>query len=564
MLTYEVTEDSLGVITSIRLSNGEAFLYASELEEYCKTHTEVIYGEELHRIAVVISSAEIKSRVTSRLRSGLTARLQIGKCKLVDMTEWKLSLKADEASVKKMEEIAAANPVFIGSSPAMAVNNAFYEAMGFSEGLARAKWGPVFLDAYLCSSKLHHGGFRAAYAGGMLASPADQTKVYTDVQSYDITSAYPYAALITQVPMGASIELPDSEIAKIKIVDGRLGIKAGFGFIALLAVKNARRKSWVRIPLLREHDEAQMEKVEVVTDRLGVVSGDLRMAMCPEDLEIFNMQYDYDEIKIHAMTVHRLGSIPTKAANFIIEAFDKKNTAPRDTLERDIAKTALNTIIGFWGSDPFQNGRKDRIGEDGIVYSEHKGKYFKSFTAYLGNFDAPEDKHKPGHSSGKYRTWDFRWATYITAANRLRIAKAELACFEAGLEVVYCDTDSLKVSGPAEVADAVFDKLNEDVKEAYDYDGIGLWLNESEGYHRAAFRGPKVYIYENENGEKIAKISGISGPESKERIDRLSLEDFCDTSKKLPLTSVRRRLAECESDFGGKLAHLREVVEFAY
>jgi hypothetical protein len=125
--------------------------------------------------------------------------MTIGKTTLVDLSGWELDITADEEGLKKLEKIRAVDPI-LGSSPALSVNNAWWKAMGDDEALRRARWAPSVLDGYLSSSKLPGRNFKPAYGGGMLASPASN-KVYRQVSSFDIASAYPFAALTTMVPV---------------------------------------------------------------------------------------------------------------------------------------------------------------------------------------------------------------------------------------------------------------------------------------------------------------------------------------------------------------------------
>lgn len=547
MLIFEIIEDARGIIQSVKFSNGMEFNNITDLEAFLRSLETTVYGEGLQGLKIAMVSAGTKIRAESIASTGLVSSFMIGKTTLVDLTEWDMGIKATPEGLVALKKIEAID-YEISASPARVVNRNWAEAMNGDQATRCGMWAPTLLEAYLSSSQLPDLGFRPAYGGGMLGCPAEP-KEYDQVNSFDITSAYPYSAVTTLVPIGSSKDLTPEETSELKIVDGELSINPDFGFIGLFVVKGARRKPWVSISMLRNDEERGV--TDATCDRKGVISGDFRLALCPDGLRLLCLQFEYDSIEIEELSIHLLGPVPEKGIQFILDAYKKKKELVKGTTEREAAKLNLNTIIGFWGSDPFKSLNKMTQDAEGKNLKGIKGNIEKGFKYYAGNAG------KVGWCAGKVRTWDFRWAVYVIAATRLRIALADKACYDAGIEVLYSDTDSLKVNGPTKLVKEVFDKLNQEVIETIDYLGLGLWADETDGNYWGAFRGVKSYAVGNVNNENVAAISGIPKEDMIEVMKILSLEEFADTTLELAAPAHRRANALLENDpFGAKMGYI--------
>lgn len=557
MLTFKLVEDENGIIEEVRFSDNTTFKNYRDLEKYMREgEKRVACGEGLHNLAIGLKAAGLKFRLWSNKSTGLTMSLIVGRTKLIDISGWNYNTDVDIESVRRVEQIAALSPK-LAAAPTLIVNNDFREAMGWDEASDRALRTPILQDGWMCSSRLPNRGFKPAYGGGLLATPADPRKIYENVFSYDISSCYPYSAIAASVPRSKSVRLPKDKISSLKITDGMLNIDSSMGFIAIFNFKNTSRKPWVKLPMIRELDKNFVENA--VFDRIGLVSGTVRAAFTPYDLRLFCLQYDYEEVEIVDMTIHKLGSIPEKAKSFILNSYDKKNNLPKGSAEREAAKTALNTIIGFWGSDPFKTMIKSELSkEDGVLYEKYEGSLKDHFEKYAGK------DGKVGHAAGRARTWDFRWAAYITAHSRLRLGLAEKLLHDRGIEVLYCDTDSIKMVGDSSTIVETFKELNEEVIDTLDYNRLGLWEDESDDFAKAVFRGLKVYATIGKDGKNHSRIAGMSLEDAAVFTEGMSLEDFAD-EKPLVVTIHRRSPADITNDpFGFKLSYALREIEIKY
>lgn len=550
MKTFKIVEDRYGIIERIKVYGGLEFETVNSFIEFCETYTGKLYGEGVHNILIAVESVSDNFKIKSSMKNGLTGKLRIGKTTLIDLTAWSLEIDETKASYEKVKQMEEKNK-YVSCTPSAEVNTAFYKAMGYKEAQFRSRNTPSVLDAYLSSTKIYSIGFMTAYRGGILSSPADPNRIYENVVSYDISSAYPYSALTTLVPESESYTLNEEELKRLKVINGKLNIAEDFGFIGVFKVYGAKRKPWVKAPFLKRDDREFLENGYI--DPLGVVSGDMTIAMCPADLDTLHLQYDYRRIEVINISIHRLGKIPVKAAEFIEEAYFNKSMKEKGSVEREQAKVALNTIVGFWGVDPFHSMKKIVI-EDGIMVESYEGDLKEKFKNYSG------EGKKIGQAAGLPRTWDFRWAVYTVAEVRNRIAKAEKALYDKGLEILYVDTDSIKVSGDVDTAVEVFEKLNKKVVAKYRKIGLGTWEDESNKFSKAVFRGVKVYFHEDIEGERHTKVSGIDKA-SAEQFNEMSFEKLADKETPIEVVIKRRSVAIIENDpFGAKAAYaIREL-----
>lgn len=538
MITFELDEN-YGVIESIKLSSGEIFTNWMQFKDYALENEVTIYGEGAHQLTIGLKGEGEKPRIWSYLRNGIASKVKYKKVNIIDLTMWNLSLKADSDSELKVQRIFDTYGA-VPLSPSSVVNSSFYAAIDSVEVERMRANRPSLIDAYLSSSKLPDRNFKPAYSGGMLSNAADTHTIYDSVSSFDITSSYPYHAVACKVPVSKSVNVSEESMARLEVdpETGSLGLSEVMGFIGLFRVTDFKRKSWVRVPLLRVSDAQFVRSPR--TDNIGVVSGSAEFAFSMYDLETFCMQYDFESIEIVTLSLHKLGKLPSSAVRFIKDAYLKKNALEKGDPERDAAKTALNTIVGFWGVDPFSRMAKKSL-SDGVVEHDYNGSLDTAFDSYAGTED------KIGFSAGHARAWDFRWAVYALAHARLRIAKADKACYEAGLEVLYSDTDSIKVTGDPEVAAALFEKMNEDIRKDFNFSGLGLWVNETDGYTTGVFRGLKFYILENDLGERKASIAGTKPSEASTYVDDYSMEELADREVKTVIPITRRAPGKIEN-----------------
>lgn len=535
MIVFKLKE-AAGVIQSITVSTGEEFNTWQDFRDYCDAEERTIYGAGVHQLTIGLKGAGEKPYYPSFLRSGILGKVKYKKTNIIDISPWIPS--EDDITPESVEAIVASP--YYSLTPSGSVSADYFKHMPYAMAGALRDRRPSLQEAIMCSSRLPGLSFRPAYQGGMLSSPAENGIVYDSVSSYDINSCYPYAALSTPVPSGQGKMLSRAQTMALKVTsEGDLNVGHKMGFIGLFFFKGLRRKEWVRVPTLRSSDGPYLNNGEI--DNIGILSGDMEIACTPYELKTIMLQYYVESVDIVDISVHPVAVVPPPVRDYLLGAYEKKRVLPKGSLERDQAKLALNTIIGFWGSDPFAHARRSKL-DQGLTVEEYSGSLAEAYDRYAGTDD------KVGYSASHPRVWDFRWAAYLTSAVRYRIAMADLACYKAGLNVLYSDTDSIKVQGYADVAYVVFGKLNSEISSTH---GLGKWVEESDGYTKGAFRGVRKYVLENDRGERDARLAGVKTEEASEIISKVDMLKFSDPSVKVTLPVTRRSAGKVpESSFG--------------
>lgn len=555
MKLFRIVDSKHGAIASVELTGGVKLNSVVKVNEFMRSlGEEQYYGEGVHRLAVALESSGIIFRRLSKLRNGEICAIKIGNVKISDISRWNLKLQVDrDEDILKGLEVNGK----IASSPTLLVISDYKEALK-GEAFKYAQRSKIsFMEAILSSGRLPTTGFKPAYRGGLIVSPADPKKIYDDVISYDIASSYPWSAATTLMPMGSSKTVDMEKLKGMKVVNGRLPLGKDMGFIGRFKVKGLKRKPWVRIPSLKASDEEYAKGA--LSDRLGLVSCDeITLAMCPQDLRIICIQYDYDEIEVEILEVHRLQRLPKDITAFLGDSFEKKEEASGAARLR--AKVAINSVIGLWGTDPFKSGLKEEL-VDGVFRQRYSRDIESPWMKYAGI-------EGPGYTSNGRRAWDFRWAVYACAAARLRIVEAEFLLQNAGMEILYCDTDSIKMAGDKDQADAIFEKLNQRAQKLNDHfelpEDMGKWVDESEGYVRTYFRGKKFYATVDSIGNRTAFIAGIYKADADKMIQAVTLDELCDMNT-IRINSSRPDYAKIKGDpFGAVYQEVPRALEYTY
>lgn len=157
-----------------------------------------------------------------------------------------------------------------------------------------------------------------------------------------------------------------------------------------------------------------------------------------------------------------------------------------------------------------------------------------------------------------------RWAVYTVAAVRRRIVEAEINLYNNGMELLYVDTDSIKVAGNNRIAHKIFERLNNEIEEKYRTIGLGVWTDESDKYYRAVFRGVKVYFHEDKYGNRTNKVSGVDKA-SAESFNDIPLKKLADKKTPIKVSIKRRSTAKITNDpFGAKNSYAIRELDITY
>lgn len=355
---------------------------------------------------------------------------------------------------------------------------------------------------------------RRAFRGGNThANMLHSSKIINDVTSYDIVSCYPTQQLTQRFPM-----------KPFRWLDCRLTLERVFKFIGLgyavvglyqfkgLRLKNKKTP----IPYLSlSRTESLMIREEEYTDNKGrkkkktidcvkldngriLESYYTEVALTEIDLEIVLQQYIYDEIGIVECMVAQKDYLPEEYRAVIQEYYNNKTALKGDNSDQGQylytkSKNMLNSVYGMSATDPIHQE---------ILYKggEYQRSSYDTLTA--------EEKAK----ALKNAPFPYQWGVYTTALARAQLQRAIDLC---GQQIIYCDTDSVKVKGKVPIEKLNDIQLKKAVQaKAYadDKNGkrhyIGLF-EEDAHYDRFITQGAKRYAYEKD-GHMGVTVSGVT------------------------------------------------------
>ena len=364
---------------------------------------------------------------------------------------------------------------------------------------------------------------RKAFRGGNTHCNKETTgKIMDNVFSYDIVSCYPTQQLTQKFPM-----------KPFKWLDGKTTIDRVFKFIGLnyavvglYQFKGLRLKDkHTAIPYISlSRTDTLMYREETYTDQKGrerkrkkscvkldngriLESYYSEMALTEIDLQIIFEQYYFDEINVIECMVAQKDYLPEEYRKVIQGYYNNKTLLKGDETENGQylylkSKNMLNSIYGMTATDPIHQ----EILYKGGSYSRSS---YDTMTA--------EEKEK----ALKNAPFPYQWGVYTTSLARLQLHRAISAVEKAGktnpkIKMVYCDTDSIKITGEIDL-----NKLNEPYLKraiscgafADDKQGhrhyLGVFEQDSH-YKRFISQGAKRYAYEKDNGKIGVTVSGVT------------------------------------------------------
>lgn len=401
---------------------------------------------------------------------------------------------------------------------------------------------------------------RMAFRGGNTHANSHYTdRIINNVNSYDIVSCYPTQQLTQKFPM-----------KPFKWLDCRLTLQRVFRFIGLgyavvglyqfkgLRLKNKKTP----IPYISlSRTDTLMYKDEEYTDKNGIKRKKTKslvkldngrilesyyseMALTEIDLEIILQQYDFDEIGILKAMVSKKDYLPEEYRKVIQEYYNNKTALKGDNTDQGIylytkSKNMLNSVYGMSATDPIHQ-----------EISYNGGSYERS------SYDSMSDEEKS--KALKMAPFPYQWGVYTTAYSRQQLQKAINLC---GQKIIYCDTDSVKVSGSVNIQKLNDYQLQKAVKaNAYadDRNGIrhyiGLFEQDAH-YDRFITQGAKRYAYEKD-GHIGVTVSGVTKKRNEETGEYLAVEEL--------KTLERFRVGMTWSAAGGTMAVYNDNDDFYY
>lgn len=348
---------------------------------------------------------------------------------------------------------------------------------------------------------------RECFRGGNTAGDRYLTNlILKNVGSYDLSSSYPFQMIAREYPLG---KWNYGVIPDIKTLEE---YNRKYCTIARYTFKRIRLRDEKPIPYIPQSKCLALgDDREIYNGRI-LHADFLTISMTNIDFDIVREQYEYDEIAVEEFHYSRKGLLPKELRDTIMYYFEKKSELKGDEehyYEYMKSKNKLNSIYGMTVTNILNTEIEYHDGE----YTEKK----------MTEEDMQEalDKYYKNHRS----FLNYSWGVFVTAYARREL---EDGLNIAGLDTIYCDTDSVKFIGNH---DKEFEAYNERLNKECEEKGIRNYtevngkryymgiFDKEKGYDEFITLGAKKYAF-IQNGKLGITVSGLSKKKGAEELER--------------------------------------------
>lgn len=348
---------------------------------------------------------------------------------------------------------------------------------------------------------------RECFRGGNTAGDRYLTNlILKNVGSYDLSSSYPFQMIARDYPLG---KWNYGIITDISILDE---YNRKYCTIARYTFKNIRLKEEKPIPYIPQSKCLALgDDREIYNGRI-LHADFLTISMTNIDFDIVKEQYEYDEIAVEEFHYSRKGLLPKELRDTIMYYFEKKSKLKGDEehyYEYMKSKNKLNSIYGMTVTNILNTEIEYHDGE----YTEKKMSEEEMQEAL--------DKYYKNHRS----FLNYSWGVFVTAYARREL---EDGLNIAGLDTIYCDTDSVKYIGEH---DKEFEEYNIRLNNECEEKGIRNYaevngkryymgiFDKEHGYDEFITLGAKKYAF-LQNGRLGITVSGLSKKKGAAELER--------------------------------------------
>ena len=277
----------------------------------------------------------------------------------------------------------------------------------------------------LCKDAFRGGNTHAnrVHAGHTITAKKGENAIV--MGSMDISSSYPAQIAMGYYPMSAFRAV---EITSQEQFDNLCATRC---VIMRVQFDNLRIKENVPVPYI-PLSKCQKHGKDCVIDNGRVLSIDCcEIAMTEIDLAIIRNQYDYDFFTVSECSVAARGKLPDSMRNTMMAFFIAKSKLkgnPQKKYEYMKSKNKLNSTFGMCVTDLLQ---------DEWVMNQTTGEWTRE--------KAEAEKALQTYYDSKNSFLHYQWGIYVTAHARKQLQDM---LDVVGMDVVYCDTDSIKFLHP--------------------------------------------------------------------------------------------------------------------
>lgn len=333
-------------------------------------------------------------------------------------------------------------------------------------------------------------------------------QLLTDIESWDMQSAYPACMLQELYPITPFVKIDEN-----KFYRKMPGYTKIFRCI-LTNVKYVGIHGDPYIPLSKTRGTSKKDRV--VDNGRILYAKQLEISLTDIDFDIISEDYTYDKVYIKDLYISKLGPLPDELKSVIMEYFRKKTELKGikgSEYEYMKSKNELNALYGM------------------MVTALLRDVYEITPLGELYNLDEVNQENQlADYYNNRNSFLPYQWGVYVTTHCRKRLHYGIKAM---GRYHVYNDTDSSKGDG---IFEKEFTALNAPIIKiaeengyyAYDRKGnkqiIGVWENEGI-YDEFKTLGSKKYITKK-NGKIESTIAGVSKKAGQKYFTEHGLESF--------------------------------------
>lgn len=263
-----------------------------------------------------------------------------------------------------------------------------------------------------------------------------------DTVAVDLASSYPSSMLQFTYPMSSfhsvAHELTAEELDKCI---GHIHF-----FVTFVAYDAVSRYPFPYISLSKA-----LSIADPLVDNGRVYSaGNMTLTMTDVDWQIFRRCYEVERIEIVDVMMAPADYLPAAITDPIVAMYGDK-TALKGVAGQEVnyrsAKEDINGVYGSVAMDPVRT--------DFMFNAEG--------TEFIPTFPSIEDALSK-HNNSRSRYLFYPWAAWVTAYSRFILLMTMYDLIDAGVTVMYCDTDSI-YHKPSPKAQGIIDRVNGEVRE---------------------------------------------------------------------------------------------------
>lgn len=177
----------------------------------------------------------------------------------------------------------------------------------------------------------------------------------------------------------------------------------------------------------------------------------VRLAMTDVDWQVFNRCYKTSAIEVESLMVADKDYLPRALTDSITRMYRDKTALKGVAGQEDNYRSAKENINGVYGSVAMDPVRTD------YKFVREEAKFVASIPTVSEALSA--------YNTSRSRYLYYPWAAWVTAYSRYVLLNTIYDLIDAGVDVLYCDTDSIYLN-PSPKAEAIIERTNERVRSS--------------------------------------------------------------------------------------------------